>query len=320
MDDIIEISQLGMKKLDNGQHVHFHSRAYDLVNEYEPAKIGIPEPLKVEWKGNIASEEDIGKEVVAETLTTQMNKKDEERDRILSYIFRIIRACTFSPDEAEEKAASELLLVIKSYGQLQRESFDRESSHVDGLLVDLKKTENTPHVTTLRLTSALTKLEAANGECKTLYLQSVKSPRRSSLPTAAEVRPKTDANYNRVVLMLQAAYLSGATPIDRAALKTLAEHLNKLIDRTEKAYHQSVAQRKAAAEKKRKNPDAPKKPKDPKPKKPKDNDDPDIRLPEEDNQPKKPEGGDGKKPDTGGAGGGGSTGGGGDPDIHLPEE
>ena len=48
MDEIIEIDPIGMKKLDNGQHVHFHSRAYDLVNEYEPAKIGLPEPLKTE--------------------------------------------------------------------------------------------------------------------------------------------------------------------------------------------------------------------------------------------------------------------------------
>lgn len=151
MDEIIEIDPIGMKKLDNGQHVHFHGRAYDLVNEYEPAKIGLPEPLKTEWKGNIDTEEDIGKEVVAETLTKTMNKKNEERDRILTYIFRLIRACVFSPEEAEEKAASELALVINSYGRVQRESFDRQSSHIDGLLVDLKKTENAAHVTTLRL-------------------------------------------------------------------------------------------------------------------------------------------------------------------------
>jgi len=132
MDEIIEIDPIGMKKLDNGQHVHFHSRAYDLVNEYEPAKIGLPEPLKTEWKGNIDTEEDIGKEVVAETLTKTMNKKNEERDRILTYIFRLIRACVFSPEEAEEKAASELALVINSYGRVQRESCGPQSPAYPG--------------------------------------------------------------------------------------------------------------------------------------------------------------------------------------------
>ena len=311
MDEIIEIDPIGMKKLDNGQHVHFHSRAYDLVNEYEPAKIGLPEPLKTEWKGNIDT---------AETLTKTMNKKNEERDRILTYIFRLIRACVFSPEEAEEKAASELALVINSYGRVQRESFDRQSSHIDGLLVDLKKTENAAHVTTLRLTSALAKLEAANGECKKLYLQSVKNPHRSNLPTAAEVRPKTDAIYNRVVFMLKAAYVSGVASVDKAALKQLAEHLNSLVDRTDKAYHQSLAQKKSAADKKKKKPDTPPQPKEPKPKKPKEGDKPDIHLPEPE-APKKPEGGgEGKKPDTGSGGGGGTPGGGSSPEITLPEE
>ena len=249
-----------------------------------------------------------------------MNKKNEERDRILTYIFRLIRACVFSPEEAEEKAASELALVINSYGRVQRESFDRQSSHIDGLLVDLKKTENAAHVTTLRLTSALAKLEAANGECKKLYLQSVKNPHRSNLPTAAEVRPKTDAIYNRVVFMLKAAYVSGVASVDKAALKQLAEHLNSLVDRTDKAYHQSLAQKKSAADKKKKKPDTPPQPKEPKPKKPKEGDKPDIHLPEPET-PKKPEGGgEGKKPDTGSGGGGATPGGGSSPEITLPEE
>ena len=172
----------------------------------------------------------------------------------------------------------------------------------------------------MRLTSALAKLEAANGECKKLYLQSVKNPHRSNLPTAAEVRPKTDAVYNRVVFMLKAAYVSGVASVDKAALKQLAEHLNSLVDRTDKAYHQSLAQKKSAADKKKKKPDTPPQPKEPKPKKPKEGDKPDIHLPEPE-APKKPEGGgEGKKPDAGSGGGGGTSGGGSSPEITLPEE
>ena len=74
MDKIIEIQSVGLAKLDNAQHVTFHSRAYDIVNDYEPAKIGIPEPLKVEWKGNLGTEEDISKEVVAETRNGSRRK------------------------------------------------------------------------------------------------------------------------------------------------------------------------------------------------------------------------------------------------------
>ena len=99
MDEIIEIQSVGLGKLDNAQHVTFHSRAYDIVNDYEPAKIGIPEPLKVEWKGNLGTEEDINKEVVAETLTKLITEKDTERDRLITYIFKIVRACLYSPEK-----------------------------------------------------------------------------------------------------------------------------------------------------------------------------------------------------------------------------
>ena len=312
MDEIIEVNPIGMKKLDNGQHLTFHSRAYELVDEYEAAKIGIPEPLKVEWKGNIGTENDISQEVVAETLTQRISEKDAERDRIITYIFKTIRASIFSPDTTEAAAAEELILVAKKYGQLQSESYDRESGHVNGFVFDLKKAENTPHVTALHLSSALTKLETANNEFEALYRQGVKTARRNDLPRASAVRPKTDANYNRVLLMLQVAYISGAAPIDRDALKKLAKDLNNLVDKAEAAYNQSLAQRKAASKKKPKDPKDPK-PKDPKdPKKPEGGGD-DIQIPSE--PPKKPEDKDKpKQPETGGG-----TGGGGD-DIQIPSE
>ena len=310
MEEIIEIQPVGLAKLDNAQHVTFHGRAYDIVNDYEPAKIGIPESLKVEWKGNLGTEEDISKEVVAETLTKQIAEKDTERDRLITYIFKIVRACLYSPETSELKAAAELALVINKYGQLQRESFDRESGHVNGFLLDLKKPEYAPHITTLRLANAVTKLETANTEFEKLFKQSTTAIKRSNLPRAAEVRVKTDANYNRVLLMLQAAYLSGAATIDRDMLKKLAHDLNGLIDKTNTAYNQSLAQRKAAANKKPKDPKDPKQPKDPKdPKKPGGGDD--IHVPSE--PPKKPDDAEQPTPKPGGSEGGGD-------DIHLPEE
>ena len=137
-------------------------------------------------------------------------------------------------------------------------------------------------------------------------MQNVKKDRRSNLPTAAEVRPKTDAAYDRIIFMIRAAYLSGATPVDRAVIKTLIHDLNHLVDRTDMEYRQSLAQRKAAGDKKPKEPKQPKEPKEPKqPKDPKPA--PDPKQPEQPKQPEKPK--DPKKP-----------GGDGNPDITLPEE
>ena len=307
MEEFIDVNPIGMTKLDNGLHVGFHRDAYDLVNACEVAKIGITEARKQEWKENLDLEGDINQESTADYITQEIDKKDEARDKLISFLFAMIRDYRLSPENDEAIAAEKLVLLIKPYSKLQRESLRRETDHIDGLITDLKKPENAALITTLRLTPIVTKLEAANTAFRNLFMQNVKKDRRSNLPTAAEVRPKTDAAYDRIIFMIRAAYLSGATPVDRAVIKTLIHDLNNLVDRTDTEYRQSLAQRKAAADKKPKEPKQPKEPKEPKtPKDPKPT--PDPKQPE---QPKKPDEKpkDPKKP-----------GGDGNPDIHLPEE
>lgn len=238
-----------------------------------------------------------------------------------------------------------LTAVVKPYVGVQNESFDRETADIKGLLADLRKTENSADVTKLGLSPILTKLESANKAFDALFTKRMTANTGAKLPPASKVRLESDAIYDRVILMLQWNYLFGATPIDPKAIETLAENLCRLADRIDKGYNQSVAQRRAAAEKKKKptdpkdphapkdpkpgEPKDPKTPKDPQPKKPKDDGKPDIHLPEEDpsKQPgggggsgKQPEGGSGKQPEGGGGAGSGDTGGSGNPDIHLPTE
>ena len=120
-----------------------------------------------------------------------------------------------------------------------------------------------------------------------------------------------------MLLVLQWNYVYGAAPVDPDVIAQVVASMNDQTDRIETAYRQSLAQKKAAAEKKPKDPKQPKDPKDPKPKDPKDPKKPegggdDIHVPEE--PPKKPEDKDKpKQPETGGGTGGGD-------DIHVPSE
>ena len=143
------------------------------------------------------------------------------------------------------------------------------------------------------------------------------------------VRNRTDAIFERILLVLQYKYVYGTTPIEPELIAKLIARFNERAEDIDASYKQGQAIKKAAAEKRKQNPNAPKepkKPKEPKPKKPeKDNKDPDIRLPETE-EPKKPD--QPKKPEGGGTPGGGEKpkqpekggGEGGNPDIHLPEE
>ena len=329
MKDGLEIKRIGTSKLDNALHVKYHDSMYGFVIEFDLPKLGIPEELKNEWKESIDTEKENNLEAQASVNSELLVKKNEERDRLLKYIFGVVRNGLLSPDKEKSDAAMRLNVVMNPYVGIRKESFDRVTSHVDGLLTDLKKTENAADLSKLGLSSDITKLETLNKEFDKLYSERSKKRADNKLPKTLAVRNRTDAIFERILIVLQYKYLYGTTPVEPELIAKLIARFNERAEDIDASYRQGLAIRKAAAEKRKQNPNAPKepkKPKEPKPKKPeKDNKDPDIRLPETEepkkpDQPKKPEGGGtpggSEKPKQPEAGGGE----GGNPDIHLPEE
>jgi len=329
MKDGLEIKRIGTTKLDNALHVKYHDAMYGFVVEFDLPKLGIPEELRDEWKGSIDTEKENNMEAQASVNSKLLRQKEEERSRLLQYIFVSVRNGQLSPEKEKSDAAMRLNVVIAPYTGIRNESFDRETMHVDGMLTDLKKTENAADLSKLGLSSDITKLETLNKEFDKLYSERSKKRADNKLPKTLAVRNRTDAIFERILIVLQYKYLYGTTPVEPELIAKLIARFNERAEDIDASYRQGLALRKAAAEKRKQNPNAPKepkKPKEPKPKKPeKDNKDPDIRLPETE-EPKKPD--QPKKPEGGGTPGGGEkpkqpeTGGGegGNPDIHLPEE
>lgn len=329
MKDGLEIKRIGTTKLDNALHVKYHDAMYGFVVEFDLPKLGIPEELRDEWKGSIDTEKENNMEAQASVNSKLLRQKEEERSRLLQYIFVSVRNGQLSPEKEKSDAAMRLNVVIAPYTGIRNESFDRETMHVDGMLTDLKKTENAADLSKLGLSSDITKLETLNKEFDKLYSERSKKRADNKLPKTLAVRNRTDAIFERILIVLQYKYLYGTTPVEPELIAKLIARFNERAEDIDASYRQGLAIRKAAAEKRKQNPNAPKepkKPKEPKPKKPeKDNKDPDIRLPETEepkkpDQPKKPEGGGtpggGEKPKQPEAGGGE----GGNPDVHLPEE
>lgn len=329
MKDGLEIKRIGTTKLDNALHVKYHDAMYGFVVEFDLPKLGIPEELRDEWKGSIDTEKENNMEAQASVNSKLLRQKEEERSRLLQYIFVSVRNGQLSPEKEKSDAAMRLNVVIAPYTGIRNESFDRETMHVDGMLTDLKKTENAADLSKLGLSSDITKLETLNKEFDKLYSERSKKRADNKLPKTLAVRNRTDAIFERILIVLQYKYLYGTTPVEPELIAKLIARFNERAEDIDASYRQGLAIRKAAAEKRKQNPNAPKepkKPKEPKPKKPeKDNKDPDIRLPETE-EPKKPD--QPKKPEGGGTPGGGEKpkqpekggGEGGNPDIHLPEE
>ena len=160
----IEIKKIGTDKLDNSLHVRYHSELYGIVHRFDLTKIGLPNELMNEWDGDLKVEGNINKEALMNVNTELMDKKDVERDSLLTFIFSLIRDYRLSPEASEAEAAKMLYTLIRAYDGLQKKSNDRESADIDGLLTDLRSEKYASHVTTLRLTNAVNKLETGNKE------------------------------------------------------------------------------------------------------------------------------------------------------------
>lgn len=305
MDEYIEINKVGLTKLDNGRHYEYHNFVYGLLSGADATKIGVPTAKITEYKGCLDVEGELNLETQANSNTQRMLKKDAERDRLLSFLFNTIRAYQFSPEAAEAEAADELEIVVRPYYRIQKAGLDKESADIDGLLIDLRKAKNTPHLTALRLTNVLSKLETANAEFRKVYAERTSARADDKdLPAAKDARAKTDAVFDRIAFILQAAYYSGTAPVERALIGSIVKQMNQRMEETYEKYRYSLAQKRAADKKKPKEPKDPKPPKDPKdPKQPKDPQPAPNPKPQPDPKP---------QPKPGGDDGG--------PDIHLPEE
>ena len=318
MKKTVEIKRPGMKRLDNSLHVQFHNETYDIVHAVDQTKLGMPADVMPEWRGNIDIEISNNRNAQADVNTALMMEKDEERDRLVIYIIATVRNALLLSDADIVAAAKRLSVVTRRYSGIQKGSLERETADIIGFLADLKDAKYASDITKLGLPSVINKLESVNTEFRNLYKERRDAgTEKKQLPPSGKVRPETDALYERVLLVLQWNYVYGAAPVDPDVIAQVVASMNDQTDRIETAYRQSLAQKKAAAEKKPKDPKQPKDPKDPKPKDPKDPKKPegggdDIQIPSE--PPKKPDDAEQPKPNPGGG-----TGGSGD-DIQIPTE
>ena len=316
----IEPSASGHFLLD--LHTDYLQRIYDVVHVIDPAKILLKAEDISKWNVGIKDQSEITREVRASKTTEDLGKKDEERDRIITSLFQDIRSATLSPIAARSEPGRTLKLIVDVYKGLQRERWAGKTVHTKGMLDDLAKPEAAAAVAALHLTETVALLRTTNDAFSTLRESRTAQSVDISLPKSEEIRAQNDKMTSYIFQYIEAAYIATTSDEDRKAIGQLIDQINARIRESKATHNKSQAQKKAAAEKKKKKPDAPKEPKEPKPKKPKKgNDQPDIKLPEE--EPKKPDaGGEGKKPEEGGGagtGGGGKAGESGGPEITLPE-
>ena len=254
MSTYTKIKTLPLSLFNNAEYLSFMNHVLDLANgnsgggdSESPDEIslltgsdGIPElGLTKEfldtYEADLLAMADVVDESRTSQETEQMALHDTNRDNLS-------RAGTL-PLEAERDAGKFLYKVIKPYNGIARLPMAQETAKIKGLLLDLRKDENKPYVTTLGLDAYLAELEKENNAYDRLSQQRVQNRTTSKKESGANLRKRIDVYYDDLTLLAQSH--SVAKPSEKATAFIAA--LNQLIAETTAAYNQRMASAKKPA-------------------------------------------------------------------------
>ena len=262
MSTYTKIKTLPLSLFNNAEYLSFMNHVLDLANgnsgdgdSESPDEIslltgndGIPElgltkEFLETYEADLLAMADVVDESRTSQETEQMTLHDTNRDNLAIYIItRISRAGTL-PLEAERDAGKYLYKVIKPYNGVARLPMAQETAKIKGLLLDLRKDENKPYVTTLGLDAYLAELEKENNAYDRLSQQRVQNRTTSKKESGANLRKRIDMYYDDLTLLAQSHSI--AKPSEKATAFIAA--LNQLIAETTAAYNQRMAASKKPA-------------------------------------------------------------------------
>lgn len=258
MSTYTKIKTLPLSLFNNAEYLSFMNHVLDLAKEVNggivdsPGEIsllansdGIPElGLSKEfldtYEADLLAMADAVDESRVSKETEQMTLHDTNRDNLAIYILtRISRAGTL-PLEAERDAGKYLYKIIKPYTGIARLPMAQETVKIQGLLLDLRKDESKPYVTTLGLDAYLAELEKENNAYDQLSQQRVQTRTTSKKESGTSLRKRIDVYYDDLTLLAQS--YSIAQPSKKAT--AFVASLNQLIAETIAAYNQRMASKK----------------------------------------------------------------------------
>lgn len=158
--------------------------------------------------------------------TEEMNTHEDRRDKLVSYVTSRIMLASTLPLEAEQAAGNWLRKIAKLYLGVAQLGAAQETSKIRGLLLDLRKPENAPHVTTLGLDTYLTELEKENEAYDQLAQKRSKARVANKKESGTSIRARVDALYADLTLLAQSYNV--VQPTERST--AFVRNLNQCID------------------------------------------------------------------------------------------
>lgn len=207
-------------------------------------ELGLSEEFIAAYEADLLALADVVDESRASAETGEMSVHEKNRDSLATYITTRVSRAGSLPLEAERDAGKALYRVVKPYIGIARLPVAQETAKIRGLLMDLRKEENAPHVATLGLEAYLAELESENEAYDALSQQRVNSRAANKKESGAAIRERLDARYDELTLLAQSFAI--AQPSDKG--NAFIPALNQLIAETTAAYNLRMAQDKKSEE------------------------------------------------------------------------
>ncbi|MDO4880170.1 MAG: DUF6261 family protein [Capnocytophaga sp.] len=242
MEEITKITSVNLTKFNTEEYTQYLNDIVKLVENAGLDTFKIKADFFEAFKENIQRLKDISRQSRISKETKELNALNTERNSLVQYILSIFRTEKKSPVEARKKAAEILYDVTKKYIGTQYTSSRRKIIIIEGLLLDLHKSENKKYIETLSLVEAVNKLEEVNTKYNELKNERAENQIANNLGNTKEVRTITDKQYE--IIESRVFAINVISPTEET--KKIITSINKLIADSITAYKQRTNRNKVA--------------------------------------------------------------------------
>lgn len=240
MKTILTPKNINLSKLNNAEYTYFAGQIAGRIAADGVEALHIQEGPFTAYEAGYEKMIDIVAQSRISEETAEIAAIDAEEDTLIVYLNAAFRNAKSSPLAAKKTAGTALYNATKPYIGIQGLPQRQQVQKVAGLLNDLGKADLAAHIATLGLTEEVEQLASLNARYRALLESRANTQVVNTLEDSKLVRAEMDAQYNVMVATVFA--FSVAAPSD--VLSNFIVFVNKLIDDTNTAYNQRMAQSK----------------------------------------------------------------------------
>lgn len=217
--------KLHLQNLQNEEHFQFNTEFKDLVTDVGAANIDIESQFAL-YLPLLVNEDEALQVIRKSAITGSLATIDSERDSLFGGLAAAVKSSLKHYSETNRSAAARLQVVFDQFGNIARESYDKETADIDKLVKTLQGTYSTD-VATLGLTDWIIQIDAKNGMFDSLMKNRYSADAAKTEYRVKQARVEVDAAYRAITDRLDALMLVNGAEIYLA----FVNELNSRIDR-----------------------------------------------------------------------------------------